>query len=249
MSNENKIHWINWKWLCNPKKSGGMGFWDIHAFNLAMLAKQPWRLISQQTSLFFQVYKVRYFPNGSFLDASLGSNPSYMWRSVLKARDIILVGSGDLIHIFYHQWLPRPLCLRKEGLGPMKVGELINVETRQWDRAKLAYWFEPHTCDDILHLPLPNIQSNDVQVWKENKSNSFSIKSAYSVALSILHSSTGNHLNAGTDGKLWKIVWSLNVPPKVRTFLWRACSNILPTRKNLHLKRMQIDLICTISNY
>ena len=114
-----------------------------------MLAKQPWRLISQQTSLFFQVYKVRYFPNGSFVDASLGSNPSYMWRSVLKAKDIILarskwkVGSGDLIHIFYHQWLPRPLCLRKEGLGPMKVGELINVETRQWDRAKLAYWFEP----------------------------------------------------------------------------------------------------------
>ena len=70
----------------------------------------------------------------------------------------------------------------------MKVRELIDVETRQWDRAKLAYWFEPHTCADILHLPLPNIQSNDVLVWKENKSNSFSVKLAYSVALSILHS-------------------------------------------------------------
>ena len=130
----------------------------------------------------------------------------------------------------------------------MKVRELIDVETRQWDRAKLAYWFEPHTCADILHLPLPNIQSNDVLVWKENKSNSFSVKSTYSVALSILHSSTDNHSNAGTDGKLWKTMWSVNVPPKVHTFLWRACSNILPTCKNLHLKRTQIDPICTISN-
>uniref|UniRef100_A0A7N2N0N2 Uncharacterized protein n=1 Tax=Quercus lobata TaxID=97700 RepID=A0A7N2N0N2_QUELO len=73
----------------------------------------------------------------------------------------------------------------------MKVRELIDVETRQWDRAKLAYLFEPHTCANILHLPLPNIWSNDVLVWKENKSNSFSVKLAYSIALSILHPSTG----------------------------------------------------------
>ena len=36
---EKKIHWINWKRLCTHKKKGGMGFRDLHAFNLAMLTK------------------------------------------------------------------------------------------------------------------------------------------------------------------------------------------------------------------
>ena len=37
---------------------------------------------------------------------------------------------------------------------------------------------------------------------------------------------------------------SLNVPPKVRTFLWRACSNSLPTRANLHRRKVQIESLC-----
>ena len=51
-----------------------MGFRDIQGFNLALLANQAWRLIHNNHSLFFQVYKARYFPNCSFMDAVLGNN-------------------------------------------------------------------------------------------------------------------------------------------------------------------------------
>ena len=53
---EKKIHWIKWKRICSPKAKGGMGFCDIHAFNLAMLAKQAWRLIHTTHSLFYRMY-------------------------------------------------------------------------------------------------------------------------------------------------------------------------------------------------
>lgn len=81
--NEKKIHWISWDKLCSPKSKGGLGFPDIHAFNLAMLAKQAWWLIHGTHSLFYHVYKARYFPTCSFMDADLGNNPSFVWRNLL----------------------------------------------------------------------------------------------------------------------------------------------------------------------
>ena len=86
---DRKIHWIKWNKMCNSKKKGGLGFRDLQAFNLAMLAKQAWCLIHNNGSLFYRVYKARYFPNTSFLDAELGNNPSFVWRSLLAARVII----------------------------------------------------------------------------------------------------------------------------------------------------------------
>ena len=69
-----------------------MGCRNIQAFNLALLAKQAWILLLNTYSLFFRVYKLRYFPNCSFMDAELGSNPSYVWRSLWAAREIICEG-------------------------------------------------------------------------------------------------------------------------------------------------------------
>lgn len=73
-----KIHWINWKKLCTQKTGGGMGFCDLHSFNLALLSKQAWRLIYDTNSLFYKVYKARYFQNSSFMMADVGSNPSFV---------------------------------------------------------------------------------------------------------------------------------------------------------------------------
>lgn len=37
---KNKIHWRSWERLCVPKKESGMGFKNLHWFDMAMLAKQ-----------------------------------------------------------------------------------------------------------------------------------------------------------------------------------------------------------------
>ena len=56
VGNERKIHWRSWDKLTIAKKKGDMGFRDLRAFNLAMLAKQGWRLMPEKESLFYKCF-------------------------------------------------------------------------------------------------------------------------------------------------------------------------------------------------
>ena len=51
---------------------------------------------------------------------------------------------------------------------------------------------------------------------------------------------------AQKDRRLWNHIWKLNIPPKVRNFVWHACSNILPTSTNLCRKRIPLNPACAI---
>lgn len=75
---EKEIHWVSWDNLCSTKKEGGLGFRNMEDFNMAMLAKQGWRLMCNTGLLANKILKARYFPNSSFLESSLGSRPSYV---------------------------------------------------------------------------------------------------------------------------------------------------------------------------
>jgi hypothetical protein len=67
-----------------PKEEGGLGFRDLYSFNLAMLARQTWRLLQAPESLCAQVLHVKYFPDGNLLAAKPIVGMSYVWRSILE---------------------------------------------------------------------------------------------------------------------------------------------------------------------
>ena len=100
-----------WEVLCQPKSEGRLGFNDLEKFNDTMLAKQVRRLLKDQSSLFYRVFKAKFFPKGSIFEASV-ANGSYAWQSILKSRKVISmgmrwrIGDGTSIDIYRDNWLP-----------------------------------------------------------------------------------------------------------------------------------------------
>lgn len=78
--------------LCVSKTCGGLGFKSLRNFNVAMLAKQGWRLVTNVDSLATRVMRAKYFPDSDFLNAKLGTNPSFVCRSIMEAQGVVSQG-------------------------------------------------------------------------------------------------------------------------------------------------------------
>jgi hypothetical protein len=91
-----------------------------------------------------QIFKKKYFSNGTFLDTPLGKKPSYAWRSIWNAKALLQegivwrVGDGRSIAIWGDRWMltetthavQSPSCI----LGvTAKVCELIDSTTNWWN--------------------------------------------------------------------------------------------------------------------
>lgn len=130
-------------------------------------------------------------------------------------------------------WLPHKPEFRDGENINQKVSDFIDTDTWQWDRPKLYETFAPRNRREILAIPLNRTRTRDMMIWKENGKHEFAVKSAYQVALGLRQKVDAEHSRAQVDGRRWKMIWKIKVPPKIKTFIWRACSNILPTRDNL----------------
>ena len=73
----------------------------------------------------------------------------------------------------------------------------------------------------------------------------FLVKNGYKVAQKVFKEESsrgdgGSSSNNSGMKSIWKVVWQLNCPSKIKHLLWRACKNILPTK--LRLKAWGIDV-------
>ncbi|XP_062014625.1 uncharacterized protein LOC133731216 [Rosa rugosa] len=137
-----KIHRRSWEKLCLTKLEGGMGFKNIFAYNLAMLGKQGWRILSNPQSLIARLYKAKYFPTCSFWEAEVGESPSFSWRSILSARPLLkagvqwCIGDETQVSIWNDRWVPEcPQYLiqkPQDCVFELVTSDLIDENARQW---------------------------------------------------------------------------------------------------------------------
>jgi len=88
-ANSKGIHWMSWERLSTPKCFGGMGFKNLKAFNMAMIGKQAWKLVTSPNSLVTKLLKAKYYPRSDYFGVAVGHNPSYVWRGLWKVKEMV----------------------------------------------------------------------------------------------------------------------------------------------------------------
>jgi hypothetical protein len=139
-----------------------MGFKDLSAFNLSILGKQGWKFITEPDSLVAWIFKARYFPTGSFLTATVGHNPNYVWHNIMRARFLVRggarwsIGSGANISILNEPWLSNGDVVGSDipnahFVHNFIVNSLMNLYDKSWNEQVVMEVFSDDIANKILH--------------------------------------------------------------------------------------------------
>ncbi|KAG7533599.1 Reverse transcriptase zinc-binding domain [Arabidopsis thaliana x Arabidopsis arenosa] len=255
LDHKRKMHWVSWDKLCLSKEDGGLGFRDIECFNQALLAKQAWRVIQNPECLFAQVLKSRYFQDEEFLEADIGTRPSFGWRSIMHGRELLVkgirkrVGNGKSISVWMDSWLydngwRAPFIKNPIINYDLKVNALIDMDFKGWNRDVLEEHFFPNDIGHIL-LQKPVVDREDFYCWENTKSGDYTVKTGYVLACNvnkaeILQEARMQPSLNGLKGK----VWALKTAPKIKIFMWRALNGALAVADQFIKRGMATDLRC-----
>ena len=147
-----------------------------------------WRLLHDMDSLFYKVFKMKYFPNCSLFEEK-SSSGSFAWKSILWERHLIekgarwRVGDGQSIRIFQDAWLPTEsgkISSHQSDFGPdATVAMLVNSTLGWWNTHLIDWHFYPPDTKLIKSLPLCSIPQPYILIWPKEKTGIYSIKSGY----------------------------------------------------------------------
>ncbi|XP_074378696.1 uncharacterized protein LOC141720247 [Apium graveolens] len=141
-----------------------------------MLAKQACRLINKTNPLVTNSMKARYYADTDFLDAGLGANPSFMWRSIMAAQGVVKqncrrkIGDGRSTRVWQIPWLPCcdngfPTTVPHEELKDILVHNLMTEDQKAWDVDVLNDLFNDRDRALIQQIPIPSRSRPDPWYW------------------------------------------------------------------------------------
>lgn len=244
---------MRWERLCQSKEKGGLNFRKLREFNVAMLAKQAWRIITEPNLLVSRIYKQKYFPRNSFLDAPDKSNISFCWRSLLATRQVLRfgmawrVGNGENINLWTDHWLPgnQPYIQSPvvPGFENAKVKLLLANDGGHWNEQMLSVLLSNEDQQLVRKLPIAFQAQEDVAYWRMELSGALSVKSCYYTMLSL---SDTNDLPSNFSSPAWNNIWSIKGPPRVHSFLWKVATKSLPALLRLRQRYVDVDVFCPI---
>ena len=92
--------------------------------------------------------------------------------------------------------------------------------------------FSPQEAELIKSIPLSRCAAEDTLFWPFTSNGVYSSKSRYRFLKAETQAERDDE-QMEHDRILWRTIWSLQVPNKIKNLVWRACRNSLPTKETL----------------
>lgn len=141
-----------------------------------------------------RVFKAKYFPNCSVLDARLGHSPSYVWRSLWSSKSLLqdgllwCFGNGSNINVWRDPWMDLNgrfvITACPNGMEEFSVNQLRKLDG-SWDLVLIRDIFNERDANLIQQIPLPPNPTSDFLSWGYTKDGCFSVRTGYMLGMSI----------------------------------------------------------------
>lgn len=224
------------------------------------IAKQVWRIIVNPNSLVTKIFKARYFKHSDIMEASIGSNPSFIWRSLCWGRNVLnngllwKVGTRANIRARKDAWIPGIASRRFSSSisfdSNTQVDKLI-LPHNQWDIQKLKNIFLPFEVEAIKHIPIPRNKPDDSRYWRFEKKRLYTVKLGYKIYFTFDGKGSSSQPNTSSphSSHWWKKIWKLNIPHKVKIFVWKVSHDIIAIKSNLHVHHVPCESRCALCGF
>jgi hypothetical protein len=165
---------------------------------------------------------------------------------MLKKGIIWHVNTETKIQIWRDLWIPRPPSFKlslKKGRSRLRwVSQLMRTDRREWDGVLVLVrsCLYPHNADEVLKICLSERGLEDYIVWHYERSDIFSVRIPYRLALEI------DQARLGGSRPMYNEIWKAKVPPKVRVFAWKLSQDGLTTQSKQKRRKVTKDAMCQL---
>ncbi|KAM2701019.1 hypothetical protein EV2_002895 [Malus domestica] len=113
------------------------------------------------------------------------------------------------------------------------VRDLIDPVSKSWKEEVISAGFNQDEVRQILSILLSKSGCCDKLVWHYTVNGDYSVKTGYGVAMNLMENGALGRKGRGarsehcTNNLVWKQIWRLQVPNKIKFFIWKCCNNAL----------------------
>ncbi|XP_058784072.1 uncharacterized protein LOC131658836 [Vicia villosa] len=221
--NSKNYHAINWDIITRDKTDGGLGLRDLGLMNQACILKMGSKVINQDPDLCCSVLRGKYKTTNMLDNMQYKQTDSHVWKAItrnlpkLKEYGQWMIGDGTSISAWNDNWVEPGKSIRDYNLNipmelcGMRVRDLTN-NAGDWNWEIMTGWMTASIQQKIAAILPPSMEPADDRYIIASEED------GYCSVSSIYRSMHLKEIVAALN--IWKAIWALHVPERVRFFIW-----------------------------